>query len=326
MAGSSDILCLIVGANSASKLQRTFKSIQQATYTRGKVEICYVDLGSHDDSLAIAEKAEGVHTILLPAHSSLGEARAVALTQHTSPLIQILQPGSEVASDWFQLATRSLLPDVVAMRGKQMRSHSPGNRYQQMMWLEEGAPPGPIDSLGNEYLLRISALEKVGGFGELIRGAEDLDLARRLVEIGKMERISALMTRAESHLWGFGDYWVENYQEGLQIGAASRHHRRDRVLGKWKRELWVRGGFPLICLLLFVLFAPLALVWVLILFPGVFFLLQPRIFQVEELARSYHLSIEQGALLAWHRSISAIPRFLGMVLGWLKGGGRAPQH
>lgn len=110
----------------------------------------------------------------------------------------------------------------------------------------------------------------------------------------KATAIDTLMARRPGHKHGFEEYWrwaVQRRGDGTQV--------------------WVRGGLPILLVLLGLLFSPVTL-WSLALFlPAAILLLYPRIFRVEALAQELHLSHHDAARYAWHRSFVVLPQLFG---------------
>jgi GT2 family glycosyltransferase len=178
----SDVGIVAIGRNEGERLRACLTSAVAAG-----APIVYVDSGSSDDSVAIAEGL-GVRVVHLdPAGGfTAGKARnlgAAALAEDGPPeFIQFIDGDCELAPGWLAAARATLIADprigvVAGRRRERFPEASIFNRVCDMEW---HTPLGDVRTIGGDALYRAEAFAAVGGFDPSFICGEEPELCFRL--------------------------------------------------------------------------------------------------------------------------------------------------
>lgn len=285
------------------------------------MHLYYVDGGSTDKSVSIAENCNGVTTIVLhPEFPAPGLERNRGWQDGNSSLVQFLDSDTTLDPDWFLKATAALQqPGVGAVRGNRIEMFPEASVYNWLGNLEWNAPPGECDSFGGDVMIHRSVLEETGGYDEELVGGEDPELSQRLrVRQYKIIQLDAAMTHHDLAMTRVSQYWRRAYRTGYGFAAVSRRVAKTepQVGGFWQYELkriLVRGGIGGM-LALFGLLGATVIPWSLIgLAIGLFLILYPRMFRIRYFMQSKNLARDKARVYAWHCSLVVIPEIFGIA-------------
>lgn len=220
----SGVACVVIGRNEAPRLARCLASVlRQAT------AVVYVDSASTDDSVAIAER-HGVPCLVLDTSQRLSAARGrnaglSYLVQHDPALryVQFVDGDSELADGWLEAGRAALDSDasVAVVCGQLREKNRDSSVYNALCDMEWARPAGDIESSGGIAMMRVSALQEVGGFDATLIAGEEPDLCARLRAKG--ERIQALgcpMGFHDAAMTHFSQWWLRNVRTGHAYGEA----------------------------------------------------------------------------------------------------------
>lgn len=315
--GAYDVDCVIIGVNAAATLARCLESILASNFTLGKVAVYYVDGGSSDNSIAIAQQFPEVIVIALqPAHPSPGMGRNAGWRAGHSPLVQFLDSDTVLHPEWLTKAVQAMEFEIGAVRGNRNEINPSATSFNMIGDLEWNAPPGECQAFGGDVMIRRSLLEQTGGYDEILVAGEDPELSQRLRLTGfKIWQLDEPMTLHDLAMTRVSQYWKRAYRTGYGYAAITLRYLRN-VRSFWAREfcrILIRGGMALALLLLGFLGSfwhlTLLLFWV----PAVLLLLFPRLFRVSAFMADKGISCEKARIYAWHCSLVVIPEFFGIV-------------
>lgn len=243
----SDIGIVAIGRNEGARLRLCLTS---AVAAGGSV--VYVDSGSSDDSVALAESL-GVRVVHLdPAGGfTAGKARNLgiaALTETAAPdFIQVVDGDCEFVPGWLEAAQTALRADprlgVVAGR---LRERFPAatifNRQCDMEW---NLPIGPVRAIGGIAMYRTAALTQTGGFNPDLICGEEPELCHRLRARGwGVARIDAEMALHDAAITQWGQWAKRARRNGWAYaeGAATHGATAERYNIRELRSLLIWGG------------------------------------------------------------------------------------
>jgi len=319
-----DIDCVLIGVNSSKTLARCIDSILRCDYPREKLHICYVDGGSTDNSIEIAERFGEVSVIALnPEYPTPGMQRNAGWKNGRSPLVQFLDSDTILDARWLSKATAAIDDDHLgAVLGMRNEMHPERTVYNWIGNIEWNGPAGQSDSFGGDVLVRRQALEKTGGYDETLVGGEDPELSRRIIRAGwNIMRLDAPMTMHDLAMSTVQQYLRRAFRSGygfaavraLEARAGSNFWRYDFI------KIVVKGGAFLGSMLLAVLLLALDLpVFVKVfatLLPlvGLSVMLSPRLLKIGKFMSDNKLNTADAKRYAWHCSVVVLPQLFGIL-------------
>jgi GT2 family glycosyltransferase len=239
-----------IGRNEGERLKRCLTSL-----TAQGVRVVYVDSGSTDGSVALAE-ALGVAVVRLDAALPFTAARArnagfAALEAGGVPdLVQFVDGDCGVAPGWIG-AARAFLetrPEVGLVTGWRTEVDPGASVFNAMAEAEWHRPAGEIAACGGDLMVRSDLFRAVGGFNPRLICSEDEDFVIRLRKTGaKAWRLPAVMTLHDLAMTRFSAWWTRSVRTGhgfAEVGRMNPPHFRREV-----QRAWVYGAvFPVLAL------------------------------------------------------------------------------
>lgn len=227
---------VIIGRNEGERLISCLRSVS------GQVDgIVYVDSGSTDGSIAAARQA-GAEVVLLDTTQPFTAARARNaglewFMLHPAPpdFVQFVDGDCTLREGWIgaALAFLEAHPYVAAACGRRRERFPDASLYNRLADTEWDTPIGQARACGGDVLMRVSAIEAVGGYNPALIAGEEPELCLRLRKAGwKIWRLDAEMTWHDAAMTRFGQWWTRArraghaYAEGVAMHGASpeRHY------------------------------------------------------------------------------------------------------
>lgn len=271
MTTQNDVGAVAIGRNEGVRLERCLAALEDRVG-----QIVYVDSGSTDGSLALA-RSMGAEVLELDTTVPFTAARArnaglerLKTVAPEARFVHFVDGDCEVRETWVTTA-RDLLesrPKVAAVAGRRRERYPDATRWNRLTDEEwAGAGQGEVKSVGGDALMRIAALEAVGGFNPDLIAGEEPELCVRLRANGwTIWRLADEMTLHDADMTRFSQWWQRarragyTYAEGVAMhGKPPERHNVNRL----RRTLFWGGMLPL-AILLGTLVTPWALLGVLI--------------------------------------------------------------
>jgi glycosyltransferase involved in cell wall biosynthesis len=211
---------VVIGLNEQDRLQSSLEAIQTFKCSRYITEIFYVDSGSTDRSVEIAQSVSGVNILYLTTpQKSAARARNVGLKRVTGAFVHLVDGDSVLQSGWLPCALRIMetRPDVVCVFGHCIEMHPDQSIYMKLCGMDWHISPGEHRLCGGNALWRTSVLSEFGFFDEALRFGEEPDLCYRVRQCGwKILCIDVPMVTHDLGMRSFRDYWIraENVGKG----------------------------------------------------------------------------------------------------------------
>jgi GT2 family glycosyltransferase len=241
-----------IGRNEGDRLVRCLKSL--VAQMPSGVSIVYVDSGSTDGSVEFA-RSIGIQVINLdlsiPFTMARGRNAGFRHLVAQSPdlkYVQFIDGDCELVDGWVDAAIAKLESDsqlaiVCGRRRERFPERSIYNRLADMEW---NTPVGEAEACGGDALMRVEAIQTVGGYNEALIAGEEPDMCVRLRKLGwKIERIEAEMTLHDAEMTQFRQWWKRSIRGGWAMAAWSDLHsappERYRVRENRKHWSWVLG-------------------------------------------------------------------------------------
>lgn len=261
----SGVAVVAIGRNEGERLRACLESVIKFAGVA-----VYVDSGSTDDSVAMARRM-GVDVIVLdpriPFTAALARNAGWRRVREIAPQVEFVQfvdGDCAVVDGWLPLAHGFLQqqPDVVAVCGRRRERYPDRSIYNRMCDIEWATPIGEAKSCGGDVMMRIAALEAVGGYRDSLIAGEEPELCVRLrARGGKVWRLDAEMTLHDAAMTRLGQWWKRSMRAGYAYAEGAHLHGAapERHCVKASRRAWLWGlGIPL-ALLVAALVSPWAL-------------------------------------------------------------------
>jgi cellulose synthase/poly-beta-1,6-N-acetylglucosamine synthase-like glycosyltransferase len=236
---------VIIGRNAALRLEATFGSIGTSVRT-----MVYVDSGSTDSSVAIAERF-GALVVHLDTTTPFTAARArnaglaeLAKQLELPQYVQFIDGDCALAPEWIPAAREALQahPEWGAVCGRRRERFPSHSIYNKLCDWEWDTPIGPAQACGGDMLVRFAAISAVGGYRDDVIAAEDNEVCQRLIQKGwKLQRLDGEMTLHDANIHAFSPWWKRSVRAGhgfaqvgdLHPGYFSRERRRVWLWAVW---------------------------------------------------------------------------------------------
>lgn len=231
-AGTPDLGFVVIGRNEGARLERCLSSL-----LAHDAPAVYVDSGSHDDSVALAQRF-GLDVVELDMRipSTAARARNAGLQwlrRHHPELafVHFIDGDCELVPGWLDKARTAILaePELAGVCGRRRERHPDASVYNRLCDVEWNTPVGPAETCGGDALYRIAALVAVDGFSPDMIAGEEPDLGHRLRLRGwSLRRIEGDMTLHDAAMTRFAQWWQRNRRSGYATAEAlSRRGRRN---------------------------------------------------------------------------------------------------
>lgn len=315
----TDIDVVIIGVNSAATLGACLDSVAAAARESLSLHPFYVDGGSTDATLAVAADHPDVTVVVeAPEHPTPGAQRNAGLAAGTSPFVLFLDSDTLLDPDFPPAALAAMTPGVGAVRGLRREARPEATFFNAIADIEWNAPPGDCEAFGGDVLVRREAVEKAGGYDEVLVGGEDPELSRRIRSLGwRLVSLDTPMTVHDIAMTRLSQYLRRAYRTGYGYAAVTARHGLSS--GFWAgeiRRICIRGGIGGGAMVLGAVGLAGAFSWpfgALLLCLGCFLVLYPRLLRADAMAAALGLSRKNARRYAWHCSLVVLPQFAGVL-------------
>jgi glycosyltransferase involved in cell wall biosynthesis len=260
-----------IGRNEGVRIDTCIRSA-----VAGTALVLYVDSGSTDDSMLLAERA-GAESVGLDMSLPFTAARARnqgyrRLRQLAPELsyIQFVDGDCEIEANWIETASAflDLNQDVGVICGRRRERFPSRSIYNRLCDLEWDTPIGQAKACGGDALMRADAFEQVAGYRDELIAGEEPELCLRLRAAGwKIWRLDAEMTQHDAAILHFSQWWRRHVRSGYAFAqGAYLHGQTAERHWVWEtlRALFWGTTVPIVSLLALALFGPWGLLPLLI--------------------------------------------------------------
>lgn len=217
-----------IGRNEGTHLRDCLASCTSQT-----THVVYVDSGSSDGSLEIAERI-GVTAIALDPSQPFSAARArnegFAHLRAMSPDIefaQFIDGDCALAEGWCQasVAIMDAHPEAAIVCGRLREKHPEASVYNRLCDLEWHQQPGETDRVGGIFMVRAQIFADVEGFNTSVVAGEEPEMCLRIRRIGcKILRIGEDMAWHDAAMMEFGQWHRRMVRSGHAYAQGAALH------------------------------------------------------------------------------------------------------
>lgn len=226
---ADEIGVVVIGRNEGQRLIECLASVKCITDS-----IVYVDSGSTDESIAVAQSI-GALVVKLDLTQPFTAARArnegVAALEASRPAVRFVQfvdGDCILVHEWISKAIAFLRQraDIAIVCGRRRERYPAASVYNRLLDLEWDTAIGEALACGGDALVRVQAFKAVGGFRPSLIAGEEPELCVRLREIGrKIWRLDEEMTTHDAAMSRFGQWWLRSVRGGHAHAEVSRLHK-----------------------------------------------------------------------------------------------------
>lgn len=218
----SKLSVVVIGRNEGARLERCLQSVRAMRWDGG-MELIYVDSGSRDGSVALAQRLGAKTIALAPQRPTAALGRNAGWRAATGEMILFLDGDTVVDKNFAIEATREFRDATVACAWGHRREMFPLQTvYNRVLDLDWMYAPGRAAFCGGDALFRRSALEEVNGFDETLIAGEEPEMCRRMIAAGhKIVHVDLPMTQHDLAMTSFGQYWARATRAGHAYAEVS---------------------------------------------------------------------------------------------------------
>jgi cellulose synthase/poly-beta-1,6-N-acetylglucosamine synthase-like glycosyltransferase len=217
---------VLIGRNEGERLRRSLESVLKLTH-----RVAYADSASTDGSVDLA-RSLGVIVVELDSSKPLNAARGrnagfEALQQRFPECRYVLfLDGDCRLVESFPAKAIAFLNshDKAAIAcGRRFEAFPNASFYNRMADEEWNTPVGRAEACGGDSMVRIAALQEIGGFNPELMASEEPELAARLRARGwQIWRIDAAMSEHDAAIHHFRQWWRRTVRSGYGYAQAWR--------------------------------------------------------------------------------------------------------
>jgi len=166
-----------------------------------------------------------------PLNAARGRNEGLAAMRQHFPecrFVQFLDGDCLLAEGWVDAARLFLEHNVAAAIacGRRFEAHPEASFYNRLADDEWNTAVGRAEACGGDAMMRVSALEEVGGFNPALMASEEPELAARLRARGwEVWRLDAAMTQHDAAIFRFAQWWRRTTRTGYGYAQAWRSTR-----------------------------------------------------------------------------------------------------
>ncbi len=227
---------VVIGRNEGERLQRCLESLVGQC-----AQLVYVDSGSTDGSASMA-RALGADVVELDMTRPFTAAwarntgwRRLAALRPDIVMVHFFDGDCEVVEGWIEAAVAELeaRPELAVVCGRRRERFPSASIFNRQCEIEWNAAAGEIRSCGGDALMRLAALQAVGGYRDNLIAGEEPELCVRLRAAGwKIWRLNRDMDWHDAAITRWSQWWNRSKRAGhafaegafLHGGAPERHY------------------------------------------------------------------------------------------------------
>ncbi|MEM8561230.1 MAG: glycosyltransferase [Pseudomonadota bacterium] len=244
MNNTGEIGAVLIGRNEGDRLVRALAAV-----TGQVARVVYVDSGSTDSSVAAAEAA-GAQVVELDLSVPFTAARArnagldALLAVGPLTYVQFIDGDCELQPSWLETAMALLEshPKAAVACGRRHERFPEASVYNRLCDQEWDTPIGQADACGGDSLMRVEAVEAVGGFDPTLIAGEEPELCLRLRRAGwTIHRLDTEMTLHDAAMTRFSQFAKRMVRSGWAYAEGADRYGKgpERYNVSEVRRIWL---------------------------------------------------------------------------------------
>ena len=240
---------VLIGRNEGERLQRSLESVLKLTK-----RVVYADSASTDGSVELA-RSMGAIVVQLDSSKPLNAARgrnagfdALRQNHPECRFVQFLDGDCRIVESWPGAAIDFLSAHekVAVVCGRRFEANPGASFYNRLADEEWNTPIGQAEACGGDAMIRVDALQAIGGYDDILMACEEAEMTARLREHGwKVWRLDADMSEHDAAMFRFGQWWRRTVRSGYGYAHSWRltqHLPRPVYAQRLKSAfIWVLG-------------------------------------------------------------------------------------
>lgn len=310
---------VVIGLNEEARLQSALHAVFATCPSHCQLEVFYVDSGSQDRSVAIAEAVPGVQVLRLQTQRpSAAKARNLGLSRVQGQFVQLIDGDSVLQPGWLGAALRTLetTPDVACVFGQCVEAFPEQSVYMRVCGLDWHIPAGDHRLCGGNSMWRREVIAANSYFDETLQLGEEPDLCYRVRQQGhRIVCLDVPMVLHDLAMITFKQYWKRGEATGKAYArVASRYWRLPEKM--WLRETLRNFAEPMAWLFIAAVGAWLGGFWGAL--GGLLGWWSLRALKIAMVARVRASSWANSLLYGLHCQFMRLPVVVGQVKGLLQ--------
>lgn len=238
---------VIIGRNEGERLKRCFESVLG---TSGNIlgtskNIIYVDSGSTDNSVSLAEKMEISVVELdmsIPFSAARGRNAGFDYLMKINPevdYVQFIDGDCQLIDGWLKEAVEFLKTQkTYAVVCGRLREQNPDKSiYNRLCDIEWDGTVGDIGSCGGIFMIRAEAYKEVGGMNPTIIAGEESEMCIRLrLKDWKIFRLDHDMAWHDAEMTKFSQWWKRSKRSGYAYALGASVHGKSKFRHNIKQK------------------------------------------------------------------------------------------
>jgi len=228
---------VVIGRNEGARLERCLRSVRAMENPGGEIEVIYVDSGSTDGSIELAESLGARVVAVRPVRPTAALGRNAGWRQAKAPIVLFLD-GDTVLHPAFVSGSLSEFrdPKVAIVWGHRREIRTGDSVFNRVLDLDWIYRPGITEFCGGDALVRREILGQTGGFDETLIAGEEPEMCRRIRALGyKILHVDRPMTGHDLAMKSWTQYWKRATRAGYAYAEVSERFR-STGLPFWERE------------------------------------------------------------------------------------------
>lgn len=207
---------VVIGRNEGERLRRCLQSVFEMDSSGFETEVIYVDSGSIDRSVELAQSMGAKAIVLHPERPSAALGRNAGWRAATGSIVLFLD-GDTILHPRF--VTDSLQefsdPEIAVVWGHRRELYPERSIYIRTLDLDWIYAAGRTPYCGGDALFLRDVLERVNGFDETLIAGEEPELCRRIAALGfAILHVDRPMTGHDLAIHRWGQYWRRSTRAG----------------------------------------------------------------------------------------------------------------
>ena len=200
-------------------------------------ELIYVDSGSSDGSVALAEMLGARVIALHPERPTAALARNAGWQSSKGDWVLFLDGDTVVAPEFVEGALQDFGSTIGVVWGHRRELHPENSIYNRVLDLDWVYGAGETLFCGGDAVFRRAVLEETGGFDETLIAGEEPELCRRIRAKGwTILHVDRAMTGHDLAVLRFAQYWRRATRAGHAYAEVSDRFRGSKT-PFWEEEV-----------------------------------------------------------------------------------------